>query len=151
MFRNVFRSPSTTTMLASAATAAFTGSSYISSSTNETKCEQKSNLPVFKGWRHRSDGTKNKTEMNCAARIIVFSLSCRHCDSVPRTKDSGLDNCFCNCYFDFLRCKSLLTIFSFFIHSHRFPFFYFASLAVFFSNHRKYCWSHLQLTHLRRW
>jgi len=107
MFRNVFRSPSTTTMLASAATAAFTGSSYISSSTNETKCEQKSNLPVFKGWRHRSDGTKNKTEMNCAARIIVFSLSCRHCDSVPRTKDSGLDNCFCNCYFDFFAMQIL--------------------------------------------
>lgn len=58
MFRNVFRSTSTTTMLASAATAAFTGSSYMASaSTNETKCEEKpSGLPTFKGWRHRSDG-----------------------------------------------------------------------------------------------
>lgn len=56
MFRNVFRSPSTSMMLASA-TAAFTGSSYVSSSSNETKCEQQSNLPTFKGWRHRSDGS----------------------------------------------------------------------------------------------
>lgn len=57
MFRNVFRSPSTSMMLASA-TAAFTGSSYVSSSSNETKCEQKpSHLPTFKGWRHRSDGS----------------------------------------------------------------------------------------------
>jgi len=46
-------------MLASAATAAFTGSSYMASaSTNETKCEEKpSGLPTFKGWRHRSDGS----------------------------------------------------------------------------------------------
>jgi len=43
-------------MLASA-TAAFTGSSYMTSSTNETKCEGPSNLPTFKGWRHRSDGS----------------------------------------------------------------------------------------------
>lgn len=60
MFRNIFRSPSTTTMLASAATAAFTGSSYAASSaSNETtKCEEKpSNLPTFKGWKHRSDGS----------------------------------------------------------------------------------------------
>lgn len=63
MFRNVFRSPSTSMMLASA-TAAFTGSSYVSSSSNETKCEQKpSHLPTFKGWRHRSDGTNKKLEM----------------------------------------------------------------------------------------
>eukprot|EP00535_Pseudo-nitzschia_heimii_P000123 CAMPEP_0197183122 /NCGR_PEP_ID=MMETSP1423-20130617/7481_1 /TAXON_ID=476441 /ORGANISM="Pseudo-nitzschia heimii, Strain UNC1101" /LENGTH=606 /DNA_ID=CAMNT_0042633669 /DNA_START=185 /DNA_END=2005 /DNA_ORIENTATION=- len=60
MFRNVFRSPSTTTMLASAATAAFTGSSYVASSSSDeaTKCEEKpSDLPTFKGWRHRSDGS----------------------------------------------------------------------------------------------
>jgi len=48
-------------MLASAATAAFTGSSYVSSSssTSETKCEEKppSNLPTFRGWKHRSDGS----------------------------------------------------------------------------------------------
>jgi len=47
-------------MLASAATAAFTGSAYASSSsTNETtKCEEKpSKLPTFKGWKHRSDGS----------------------------------------------------------------------------------------------
>jgi len=62
MFRNVFRSPSTTTMLASAATAAFTGSSYISSTTNDsTRCDDSapplSNLPTFKMWRKRSDGS----------------------------------------------------------------------------------------------
>eukprot|EP00534_Pseudo-nitzschia_fraudulenta_P000766 CAMPEP_0201125270 /NCGR_PEP_ID=MMETSP0850-20130426/20417_1 /ASSEMBLY_ACC=CAM_ASM_000622 /TAXON_ID=183588 /ORGANISM="Pseudo-nitzschia fraudulenta, Strain WWA7" /LENGTH=603 /DNA_ID=CAMNT_0047393197 /DNA_START=151 /DNA_END=1962 /DNA_ORIENTATION=+ len=44
-------------MLASAATAAFTGSSYISSSSDKTKCEESSSLPTFKGWRHRSDGS----------------------------------------------------------------------------------------------
>jgi len=46
-------------MLASAATAAFTGSSYLNSSSPEssssTDCE--SNLPTFKGWRHRTDGS----------------------------------------------------------------------------------------------
>jgi len=59
MFRNVFRSPTTTAMLASAATAAFTGSSYVSSSSSDkTKCDEStSNLPTFKGWRHRSDGS----------------------------------------------------------------------------------------------
>jgi len=47
-------------MLASAATAAFTGSSYVASSSSDeaTKCEEKpSDLPTFKGWRHRSDGS----------------------------------------------------------------------------------------------
>lgn len=61
MFRNVFRSPSTTAMLASAATAAFTGSSYISSNSNanNTRCDSKpTDLPTFKVWRKRSDGTE---------------------------------------------------------------------------------------------
>lgn len=44
-------------MMLASATAAFTGSSYVTSSSNETKCEQQSNLPTFKGWRHRSDGS----------------------------------------------------------------------------------------------
>jgi len=62
MFRNVFRSPSTTAMLASAATAAFTGSSYISSTSNNdnnnTRCDSKpTDVPTFKVWRKRSDGS----------------------------------------------------------------------------------------------
>jgi len=61
MFRNVFRSPSTTAMLASAATAAFTGSSYISSTSNDnnnTRCDSKpTDVPTFKVWRKRSDGS----------------------------------------------------------------------------------------------
>lgn len=46
-------------MMASAATAAFTGSSILSTSNNnKTECEGKpSDLPTFKGWRHRSDGS----------------------------------------------------------------------------------------------
>lgn len=47
-------------MLASAATAAFTGSSYVAATSNDdtTKCEGKpSDLPTFKGWKHRSDGS----------------------------------------------------------------------------------------------
>ena len=63
MFRNVFRSPSTTAMLARAATAAFTGSSYISSTSNDnnnTRCDSKpTDVPTFKVWRKRSDGTEN--------------------------------------------------------------------------------------------
>ena len=64
MFRNVFRSPSTTAMLASAATAAFTGSSYISSTSNNdnnnTRCDSKpTDVPTFKVWRKRSDGTEH--------------------------------------------------------------------------------------------
>lgn len=45
-------------MLASAATAAFTGSSYMNASS--TDCEEAappSDLPTFKGWRHRTDGS----------------------------------------------------------------------------------------------
>ena len=78
MFRNIFRSPSTTTMLASAATAAFTGSAYASSSSiNETtKCEEKpSNLPTFKGWRHRSDGT-NQTSNSIATKSEAVGSCC---------------------------------------------------------------------------
>lgn len=56
MFRNVFRSSSTTTILASAATA-FTGSSLLTSSSTECEGAAPSDLPTFKGWRHRSDGS----------------------------------------------------------------------------------------------
>jgi len=49
-------------MLASAATAAFTGSSYISSTSNNdnnnTRCDSKpTDVPTFKVWRKRSDGS----------------------------------------------------------------------------------------------
>jgi len=49
-------------MIASAATAAFTGSSYISSATNNiTQCDDilppPTNIPIFKIWRKRSDGS----------------------------------------------------------------------------------------------
>jgi len=48
-------------MLASAATAAFTGSSYISSTSNDnnnTRCDSKpTDVPTFKVWRKRSDGS----------------------------------------------------------------------------------------------
>jgi len=61
MFRNAFRSASTKTLIASAATAAFTGSSYISSPANaNARCDSappSKDVPVFKIWRKRSDGS----------------------------------------------------------------------------------------------
>lgn len=77
MFRNAFRSASTKTLIASAATAAFTGSSYISSPANaNARCDSappSKDVPVFKIWRKRSDGTEDG-EQNIALKTTCFSF-----------------------------------------------------------------------------